>query len=59
MTNTDLIARLRDGEDRFLKWAYKEHYSGPPVISIPRHPSNIDALLSEAADALTSAVKVK
>jgi hypothetical protein len=52
-----LIERLRDGSDRFLKWAYKEPYSGPSVLSIPRHPDNIDALLTEAADALTATLK--
>ncbi|MEH6505035.1 MAG: hypothetical protein V7786_02080 [Sulfitobacter litoralis] len=41
--------RLRDGADRFLKWAHKEQYSGPSVLSIPRHPANIDALLETAA----------
>ena len=45
-----LPERLRDAEDRFLKWAYKKQYSGPSVISIPRRPGNIDALLAEAAD---------
>jgi len=48
---TDTIQdRLRDGADRFLKWAHKEQYSGPSVLSIPRHPANIDALLETAAD---------
>ena len=47
-----LQERLRDGEGRFLKWAYKEQYSGPSVLSIPRQPDNVDALLAEAADAL-------
>ena len=47
---SDISARLRNGENRFLKWAYKQQYSGHPVISIPRHPDNIDALLAEAAD---------
>jgi len=42
--------RLRDGAERFLAWAYKKPYSGPPVISIPRHPDNIDALMEAAAD---------
>ena len=46
---TDISERLRDGEKRFLKWAHKEDYSGPSVLSIPRHPDNIDALLDEAA----------
>lgn len=46
---TDISKRLRDGEKRFLKWAHKEQYSGPSVLSIPRHPDNIDALLDEAA----------
>ncbi len=47
---TDTIQdRLRDGADRFLKWAHKEQYSGPSVLSIPRHPANIDALLETAA----------
>lgn len=46
---TDISERLRDGEKRFLKWAHKEQYSGPSVLSIPRHPDNIDALLDEAA----------
>lgn len=53
MTNANALPiqeRLRDGERRFLKWAYKEQYSGPPVLSIPRHPDNVDALLAEAAD---------
>jgi len=45
----ELVGRLENGSDRFLKWAYKESYSGSPVISIPRHPDNIDALLTEAA----------
>ena len=45
-----LPERLRDAEDRFLKWAYKKQYYGPSVISIPRRPGNIDALLAEAAD---------
>ena len=26
-----LQERLRDGEGRFLKWAYKEQYSGPHI----------------------------
>ena len=47
---TDTIQdRLRDGADRFLKWAHKEQYCGPSVLSIPRHPANIDALLETAA----------
>lgn len=45
----ELVGRLENGSDRFLKWAYKEPYSGAPVISIPRHPDNIDSLLTEAA----------
>lgn len=49
--------RLRDGERRFLKWAYKEQYSGPSVLSIPRHPDNVDALLSEAADRIDALEK--
>lgn len=53
-TVADLVERLKGAADRFLKWTYKEPYSGPPVISIPRHPDNIDALLSEAASTLTS-----
>ena len=48
--------RLRDAEDRFLKWAYKKPYSGPPVLSIPRHPDNVDAIMAEAADMLDEAV---
>nr|WP_309504260.1 hypothetical protein [uncultured Roseovarius sp.] len=51
MTQT-IQERLRDGAGRFLKWVYKEEYSGPPVISIPRHPDNIDALMAEAADTI-------
>lgn len=47
---SDIVDRLKDGADRFLKWAYKNPYDGPPVISIPRHDGNIDALLIEAAD---------
>jgi hypothetical protein len=47
---SDISARLRNGENRFLKWVYKQQYSGHPVISIPRHPDNIDALLADAAD---------
>lgn len=42
-------SKLTDAADRFLKWAYKQPYSGPPVISIPRHVDNIDAILIEAA----------
>jgi len=59
---TDTIQdRLRDGADRFLKWAHKEQYSGPSVLSIPRHPANIDALLETAAahiDAQDAKIKV-
>ncbi len=50
----DLVERLEAASGRFLKWAYKEDYSGPPVISIPRHPGNIDALLEEAAAEIRS-----
>lgn len=50
-----LPARLTDASDRFLKWAYKEPYSGPPVISIPAHPDNVDLILVEASRALTTA----
>lgn len=45
----DLPGRLRDGADRFLRWVYRRAYAGSPVISIPRHPNNVDALLEEAA----------
>ena len=48
----ELVERLKDAAERFLKWAYDQPYSGSPVISIPRHPNNIDAILCEAADAL-------
>ena len=47
-----LVERLHDASDRFLKWTYDAPYSGPPVISIPRKPDNIDAILVEAAEAL-------
>ena len=47
-----LVERLKDASERFLKWTYDLPYSGSPVISIPRHPNNIDAILCEAADAL-------
>ena len=49
-----MVETLTDAADRFLKWVYKQPYSGPPVISIPRHAGNIDAILVEAADALTA-----
>lgn len=52
MTDKTLAERLRDGADRFLAWAYRKPYNGPPVISIPNHSGNIDRLLTEAADAL-------
>lgn len=51
-TTDELVARLRHGEARFLAWAYDRPYAGPPVISIPRHKDNVDALLAEAADAI-------
>ncbi|EGF96795.1 hypothetical protein [Brevundimonas diminuta] len=53
----DLIWRLENGADRFLKWTYNEPYSGAPVISIPRHPDNIDALLTEAAACIREMVE--
>lgn len=53
----ELVGRLESGSDRFLKWAYKEAYSGAPVISIPRHPDNIDALLTEAAACIREMVE--
>lgn len=53
----ELVGRLENGSDRFLKWAYKEPYSGAPVISIPRHPDNIDALLTEAAACIREMVE--
>lgn len=53
----DLIWRLENGADRFLKWTYNEPYSGAPVISIPRHPDNIDALLTEAAACIRDMVE--
>lgn len=53
----ELVGRLENGSDRFLKWAYKESYSGSPVISIPRHPDNIDALLTEAAACIRELVE--
>jgi len=53
----ELVRRLENGSDRFLKWAYKEPYSGAPVISIPRHPDNIDALLTEAAACIREMVE--
>lgn len=46
----DLKNRLEDGADRFLKHMYKQHYDGPPVLSIPHHDGNIDSLLLEARD---------
>lgn len=52
---SDIVARLRNGSERFLAWAHKKQYSGPPVISIPVHEDNIDRLLEEAAQALTTA----
>lgn len=55
----ELVGRLENGSDRFLKWAYKEPYSGAPVISIPRHPDNIDALLTEAAACIREMVEQK
>ena len=48
----ELVERLKDAAERFLKWTYDQPYSGSPVISIPRHPNNIDAILCEAAAAL-------
>lgn len=48
----ELVERLKDASERFLKWTYDQPYSGSPVISIPRHPNNIDAILCEAAAAL-------
>ncbi|WP_296200533.1 hypothetical protein [uncultured Hyphomicrobium sp.] len=53
----ELVGRLESGSDRFPKWAYKEAYSGAPVISIPRHPDNIDALLIEAAACIREMVE--
>lgn len=53
----ELVGRLENGSGRFLKWAYKEVYSGAPVISIPRHPDNIDALLTEAAACIREMVE--
>lgn len=54
---TELVGRLENGSDRFLKWAYKKVYSGAPVISIPRHPDNIDVLLTEAAACIREMVE--
>ncbi len=53
----ELADRLEGGSDRFLKWAYKQPYSGAPVISIPRHPDNIDAILTEAAACIREMVE--
>lgn len=46
---SEMVETLTDAADRFLKWVYKQPYSGPPVISIPRHDGNIDAILADAA----------
>lgn len=50
----DLKERLRNAADRFLKWAHKVDYSGPPVLSIPAHRGNIDRILNEAADRIAA-----
>lgn len=44
-----LAKEAEDGAGRFLKWTYNQDYDGPPVISIPRHDGNIDALLERLA----------
>lgn len=51
---SDIVNRLKDGADRFLKWVYKNPYDGPPVISTPSRPDNIDALLIEAAGKISA-----
>src|SRR5690554_2524546 len=59
MEELNISERLEAAADRFLKWAYNEPFSGPPVISIPRHPDNIDALLLEASAALLSSAEAR
>lgn len=59
MEDLTITERLEAAADRFLKWAYNEPFSGPPVISIPRHPDNIDALLLEASAALLSSAEAR